>query len=76
MAAVEDTITATQGDTTLGLREGATIAPRIAMDMMLRPRRRGMVVVRRRLDTDLRRKWDMHRRGGIEGRHGWVDQIC
>lgn len=38
------------------------------MGMMLRPRRRGMEAVRRRLDMGLRRKWAMRRRGGIEER--------
>ena len=70
--AAADTTTATQGDTTLVLREGATTVPRIAMGMgmMLRLRLRGMEVARRRLDMGLRRRWAMHRRGGIKERHG------
>ena len=74
--AAADITTATQGDITLVLRGGATTVPRIAMGMgmMLRLRLRGMEVARRRLDMGLRRRWAMHHRGGIEGRHGWLEK--
>ena len=66
VAAAADTITATQGGTTLGQRGEATIVPCTTMGMVLRLRRRGTVVVRRRLVMGLRHKWAMRRRGGIE----------
>ncbi|KAM0700671.1 hypothetical protein Q7P35_012392 [Cladosporium inversicolor] len=74
ITATDTTTAATPDAITLGPRGGATIVLRIAMGMMSRQRRRGMGWVRRRRGTGLRRKWGMRRRGGIEGRRGWVEE--